>query len=238
MMIKLILLDIIYLFMEQKTDLKVVIFDMDGTLIDSERLHKLVQSDVLAKFGVKFLDDDYVEFVGKRASELWEFLKEKYNLAPSVDELISMNRKEYYEFLKRKEGVFLMDGVFDFIIDLKKRGLFLAIGTSASRRTLDLVLDVFNLRNVFDFSVTADDVKFGKPNPEVFLKIVDYFGVSPDNCVGFEDALHGIESAHNAGIKCIAFSNHGNNLQDISGADFILDDYESFSFEKLIEVIN
>jgi len=218
--------------------LKVVIFDMDGTLIDSERLHKVVQTDVLSKFGIEFKDEDYVAFVGMPARDLWGYLRDKYDIDLSVDDLIGMNRKEYYRFLRNKEGVFLMDGVYELILEIKKRGFFVAIGTSAGRKTLDIVLDVFDLHNVFDFSVSADDVVFGKPNPEVFLKIADFFGVNSNECIVFEDAVHGIEAAKSAGMKCIAFVNRGANLQDVSKADFVLDDYEKFSVDRLVDIFN
>ncbi len=116
---------------------------------------------------------------------------------------LSLRKEVLYRELILHDHIQPLPGVVEWLSELRSAGVPCAIGSSTPRRNIECVTDALNLRDSFVATVTAEDVTHGKPHPEVFLKAAQKLGVSPRQCVVFEDAHVGIEAARAAGMKVV-----------------------------------
>lgn len=203
--------------------IKAVIYDVDGTLVDSEPLHVAAWDEALKQYD-HTLQDLSKEFIrtmaGKKpiviAAEMVSVLK--LDLKPDI--FLEIKAKAYLALartnLKETEGAIAS------VKRLKQAGYRLAIGTSLDRDLLNSILGTFSIKNSFEVIVTGDQIKKGKPDPETYLKVIELLGLLPRECVVIEDAQSGIESAKVAGTYCIAIENPHAITQDTSRADIVL----------------
>lgn len=129
-----------------------------------------------------------------------------------------------------------MPGVEEFLQELRNAQIHKGLSTSSPRDIMHKVIGSFELHSHLPVLSSADDVKHGKPAPDIFLRTAELLGVAPENCVVFEDAAHGITGAKAAGMKCVGYSQNGANRQDISGADKIIDCYTNLTLKELHEL--
>ena len=209
------------------------IFDLDGVLIDSSRIHYRGWKDVLKGFGK---DVDYetfrTTFFGKRGVDTLEALfgKGKFN----DEEVRQLSDEIDSNFVKTVAEIGLpIPGALEFVRGLKAAGQKIALGTSAPRQNVDAFLEAFSLRGIFDKEVCGDDVSHGKPNPEVFLKAASGLGEAPGDCVVFEDSLPGVTAAKAAGTVCVALLTT-TTRDTLSKADFFISDFLDDTLKKII----
>jgi len=215
--------------------MKAVIFDMDGVIIDSEPLHLKVEREIVEEFGGKLSDEEYEEFVGTSDYHLWSSLKKRYNLKPSVEELIALKKQRFAENIDK---VKLVDDFFDFMLELYNRQYLLALASSNNRKIIDMVIEKFKLNKYIKTSISGEEVLKGKPNPEIFLKAAKKLKVHPGNCLVIEDSHAGVQAAKAAGMKCIGFKNPNSGNQDLYDADLIVERFGELninSIEKLMQ---
>jgi len=212
---------------------KVVIFDMDGVIMDSETMVFGLMSKLLKKYNINFTRKVFNTTIGMSGKSFFKFIKEKYNLPEpytfygsqySVDEEIAA-----YKHMKP------LDGVMEFIQDLLKNNIKTALATSASKRRMCAAIDEFKLHGLFEATISADDITESKPDPTIFLTAANQLGVSTADCVVIEDAPNGIKAAKAAGMKCIAITTtlSEDKLQD---ADLIINNFDEIN-HKTIENI-
>jgi HAD superfamily hydrolase (TIGR01509 family) len=182
--------------------IKGVIFDLDGTLIDSMWIWKEIDIQFLSKRGIELPDDLQKAIEGMSFTETAIYFKERFSLKESIEAIKAEWNAMAYEFYTNK--VPLKDGVMEFIKDLKDRGLKLGIGTSNSRELAIEVLKRHNILPYFDTLRTSCEVKKGKPYPDVFLKVAEDLNITPEKCLVFEDTYAGVLAAKRAGMKVIA----------------------------------
>lgn len=185
--------------------MKAVIFDMDGLLVDSEPIQFETSKLLFRRYGHRFTVRHLRKFLGVRLVDELTALKHRWQLSPGVDEL-QMERKDIFLKLVRKK-LQLSHGVSELLAFLRKIDLPIGLGTSADRWFVDEVMEKFDIRHYFDVIVEADEVKKGKPNPEVYLKVAEQLKISPENCLVLEDAVNGVAAAKNAGMVCFAIPN-------------------------------
>ncbi len=201
------------------------IFDMDGTLVDNMRFHTEAWGKMLAENGIEMNAHDFlVKTAGKTNREIMPTV-----FGDISDEKIEElgNRKEslYQElFLPERKTV---AGAIEFLEESEKLGIKLAVSTAAPIVNVEFILDGLDLRKYFQAVVTAADVKFGKPNPEIFLKSAEQIGVEPRNCIVFEDAIGGFEAAHRAEMKSIGIATV-NSIEEILKLDSVVEAHENF----------
>lgn len=218
--------------------IKAVIFDMDGVIIDSEPLHQKIELVMFSDLGIKVPFEEHCTFVGTTTRNMCTKLKEKYGLKQTVDELVNMKDERYIDYLRKNENndVLPVPGVLELIRELYDKGIKLAIGSSAPMREIELVLDTFKIRQLFDAIASGEEVPNSKPAPDTFLLAAQKLGVKPLDCLVIEDSDNGVRAAKNAGMKCIAYRNPHTKPQDLSFADVLVDDIRKISYEMIMNL--
>ena len=182
-----------------------VLWDMDGTLVDSEEYHWLSWRDTMAAEGIPITHDQFVVTFGQRNdSILPRWLGD--GATPDRIQRIGDAKEELYRKLVREGGLVPLPGAADWVQRLQAESWRQAIASSAPRANLDVVLEVIGLARCFDALVSAEDVTVGKPDPQVFLKAASRLGMPPSQCVVVEDAAAGVEAARRAGMRSIGVS--------------------------------
>lgn len=211
---------------------RAVLWDMDGTLIDSEEFHWIAWRDTLAKEGIAISQEQFLRSFGQRNDTI---LREWLGAAatPERIEQIGNAKEEVYRELVRKNGMQALPGVADWIHSLHKEGWLHVVASAAPRENIQIVLDALSAGDWFQAIVSAEDVRCGKPDPDVFLTAACRVGVPPARCVVVEDAAAGIEAARRAGMRSIGVSRNGKHLP----ADVVvksLDLLASDAFDQLL----
>lgn len=179
--------------------IKAVIFDLDGTLVDSMGLWKDIDIEFLSARGIPYNDNLQEEIEGMSFTETAIFFQERYRLEESVEELKviwnGMAKHKYrYEVLPKP-------GAIDFLKYLKAQGIKMGIATSNSEELIQAVNEAWHFDTYMDCIVTSCSVNKGKPAPDVYLEAARQLGVEPKDCLVFEDIVKGIEAGKNAGMK-------------------------------------
>jgi HAD superfamily hydrolase (TIGR01509 family) len=185
--------------------IRALIFDMDGLLVDTETLAYGAMDAFLAKLAVERRQDIHDQMLGRRVPEAMAIIKEGYGLPHPVEDLIAD-----YTILRRHAlvgNVRPMPGAIDAVRFGHDAGLKVGLASSGLRDQVTLSLNEAGLRGMFEVEVTGDDVTRGKPAPDLFLKAAEGLGVDPADCVVFEDAPAGIAAAVNAGMRAVAVPN-------------------------------
>ena len=199
--------------------MKAVIFDMDGTMFDTEKLWGDVTRKLTEKYGVTWDENVRIGMMGKKDSEALAIMRDYFKLDVSVDELVATRRTMILEDLSL---VRMNPGLLELLDLLEAKGIKKAIATSSFREFTDTLIAQFGLRSRFEAIVTGDDVQVSKPDPTMFLKAAELLTVAPAECLVLEDAQNGVEAAHNAGMKCYAIPHDASRHHDFSKADKVL----------------
>lgn len=182
---------------------KAVIFDMDGLLIDSEPFWRKAHITVLAEDGFVITEDDVRAMAGKGTSHVVEEWRSRFgwdaHLNPKIEDRIVGRVLEEV----RRTGKEL-PGATALIRDLEKHHVPMAVASSSGPELIDAVLAKLGLRDYMQAIHSAKHEVRSKPFPDVFLSTAQSLGVSPANCLVFEDSLNGVKAAKAAGMKCIA----------------------------------
>lgn len=181
---------------------KAVIFDLDGSLVDSMWLWKEIDREYLEQFQV-FLPEDLQEKIeGMSFTETAAYFKERFHLPVSVEEIkADWNRMAWEKYEKK---VTLKPGAGRFLEYCRKKKVMLAIATSNSRHLVENLVRVLGISDYFSCIQTACDVKKGKPAPDVYLSAAGLLGVNGRDCLVFEDIVPGILAGKSAGMEVCA----------------------------------
>jgi HAD superfamily hydrolase (TIGR01509 family) len=203
--------------------IRAVIYDVDGTMVDSEPLHIAAWDKTLQRYGFT-LSDVSKEFqatmAGKKPIAIAEHMINELRVPVAATDFLETKTKLFTE--AAKTGLKGMPGVTESVGRLKEAGYLLAIGTSLDRNYVNMVLGRLGLEVSFSVIVTGDQIKNGKPDPETYLTVAKQLGIDPSECVVLEDARSGIQSAKAAGAWCIAIENPNAVPQDTSEADIVV----------------
>jgi beta-phosphoglucomutase family hydrolase len=216
--------------MTQET--RAVLWDMDGTLLDSAKYHWLSWREVLADEGFELTRELFAESFGRRNdATLRAYFGEEFPL--SEVERIGAIKEARYRDMVRRQGVEFLPGVEHWLARLKADGWRQALASSASLLNVETILGGLKIADFFDATVSAEDVQTGKPNPEVFLVAAARVSVPPARCVVIEDAPSGIEAARLAGMRTIGvLSSHISLSADVVVRT--LDELPEDAFDRLV----
>lgn len=194
----------------KRTDIKAVLFDLDGTLVDSMWMWKAIDVEYLGKRGLDCPDDLQRVIEGMSFTETAVYFKERFGLADSLEEIKEEWTRMSIE--KYRHQVPLKPGAEEFLQYLRAHGIKAGIATSNGRAMVDAVLDSLQIRSYFQVVVTACEVAAGKPAPDIYLHVAQRLGVCPKECLVLEDVPAGILAGRRAGMRVIAmadaFSSH------------------------------
>ena len=206
--------------------IQAVIFDLDGTLIDSMWMWKQIDIDYLARHGHPLPEDlqDCIE--GMSFSETAVYFKERFGLTDSLEIIKSdWNRMAYDIYVN---DVPLKPGVLAFLQYLKSKGIRTGIATSNSKELLTAVLESLGITEYFDELHTSCEVAKSKPAPDIYLLVAQKLGVAPENCLVFEDIMQGIMAGKAAGMKVCAIKDEFSLKQEAekkASADWFIDSF-------------
>ncbi|MFC0602840.1 HAD family hydrolase [Streptomyces palmae] len=180
-----------------------VVFDLDGTLVDSEHRYFEAARETLARHGVTgFGWAEHSRFIGIGTRETMEALRAKYRIDADVGELLAEKDRRYLE--SAAAGTVVFPRMRALVERLHTAGYRLAVASGSSRAVIEAVLTGTGLAALLPVSVSAEEVARGKPAPDVFLEAARRLGAEPAECVVVEDAAPGAEAARRAGMRCIA----------------------------------
>lgn len=202
---------------------RAAIWDVDGTLVDTAELHFQAWVRLARELNRPFNRADFAATFGRRNPEIIGQLFSHDYSEREVAELGA--RKEDYYKAEARKGVALLPGVLPLLEGLHAAGFLQAIGSSAPRGNLDLILDLTQTARFFPAIVSMEDTQRGKPDPEVFLVAARKLNVPPTRCVVFEDAVAGVQAAKAGGMKCVAVSfvgHHADSALAKAGADLVV----------------
>jgi beta-phosphoglucomutase len=208
-----------------------VLWDMDGTLVDSEEFHWLSWRDTMATEGVPITRDQFVRTFGQRNDSILPHWLGAGAAAERIQRVGDAKEVEYRR-LVRQSGLSPLPGAAEWVRRLHQEKWRQAVASSAPRANLDVVLEVIGLAGYFQAIVSAEDVTRGKPDPQVFLSAAARLGALPSECIVVEDAVAGVEAARRAGMRSIGVGRKGSLAADIAISS--LDDLAPDAFEKLL----
>ena len=210
---------------------KAVIFDLDGTLVDSMWMWKAIDIEYLGKFGIPLPPTLQKDIEGMSFSETAVYFKETFRIKDSLEEIkADWNRMAYEKYTKE---ITLKKGAKEFLQFCKEEGIKLGIATSNSRELVDATLEALNIREYFDCVMTACEVAKGKPAPDIYLAVADKVKISPAQCLVFEDIEMGILAGKNAGMEVCAIEDEFSmNQKELKKklADYYIKDYFELNF--------
>lgn len=184
--------------------IKACIFDLDGVVVDTAKYHYLAWKQLAASLGFDFSHKDNERLKGVSRMTSLDILLSIGKIELNEEEklrLAEKKNKEYLKFIYKMEPDEILPGVKDFIEDLKSKGIKIALGSaSKNART---ILNKLEIEELFEEIVDGNMVTKAKPDPQVFLIGAELLKTKPEECLVFEDAVAGLEAAHNAGMKCV-----------------------------------
>lgn len=198
-----------------------IIFDMDGVLLDSEPMHQEIIYETFQLEGIPF-DKAYIQtLTGMSAFPMWEKVKRDAQRSESVEELIKFHRDYFFKRLPEVK-VPLVPHVKDVLEKFKNEGKHLSLASSSGRKLIDIFTQQTNIAHYFEVIMSGDDVKYSKPNPEIFLKVAQWYGLPATQFTVIEDSSNGVKAAKSAGMQCVGFQNPLSGGQDLSQADLLI----------------
>ena len=198
-----------------------IIFDMDGVLLDSEPMHQEIIYETFQLEGIPF-DKAYIQtLTGMSAFPMWEKVKHDAQRSESVEELIKFHRDYFFKRLPEVK-VPLVPHVKDVLDKFKNEGKHLSLASSSGRKLIDIFTQQTNIAHYFEVIMSGDDVKYSKPNPEIFLKVAQWYGLPATQFTVIEDSTNGVKAAKSAGMQCVGFQNPLSGGQDLSQADLLI----------------
>jgi beta-phosphoglucomutase len=211
--------------------LRAVLWDMDGTLIDSVPYHLQAWQDVLRQINRTVDHPVWQQTAGMRNSEIIPLLFP--DMSPAESTYLDRAKEARYREQIEQDGIELLPGVAEWIQRFKTRGWKQAIASSAPRENVVAIAHVLHFNGTFEAMISGADVQRGKPDPDIFLAAAQRLRVLPEECLVIEDASAGIEAAHRAGMKAIGVLNTHPQLE----ADLIIKSLEELTCEMIGNVM-
>ena len=208
-------------------DIDAVIFDLDGTLVDSMWMWESIDVEYLQRFGIDLPSDLQKNIEGISFTEAAVYFKQRFELPDSLDKIKSdWNQMAWDKYLNE---VPVKEGVIPLLQYLRQQNIPAGIATSNSRELVDLIVEKHGMQEYFDSIRTSCEVAKGKPSPDIYLLVARDLGVEPERCLVFEDVLQGVMAGKNANMKvCAVYDKYSEQDQKekIKLADYYVNSME------------
>lgn len=217
--------------------LKAILFDMDGVLVNNLEVHREAFAEFFRRYGVERSFDELSRVFGKGNDDIMGELMprdvvERVGIRELGYEKEAIYRELYAPTITPQEGL------LDLLAECEKEGVRCAVGSSGYRANVDFVLDKCHIERYFEAAVAGDEVTRCKPDPEIYLTAAAKLGVAAEECVVFEDAEAGIESAKRAGMRVVALATtFSRDFLAQTDADLIIDDFRDISVADLRNLV-
>lgn len=217
--------------------LKAILFDMDGVLVNNLEVHREAFAEFFRRYGVERSFDELSRVFGKGNDDIMGELMprdvvERVGIRELGYEKEAIYRELYAPTITPQEGL------LDLLAECEKEGVRCAVGSSGYRANVDFVLDKCHIECYFEAAVAGDEVTRCKPDPEIYLTAAAKLGVAAEECVVFEDAEAGIESAKRAGMRVVALATtFSRDFLAQTDADLIINDFRDISVADLRNLV-
>lgn len=216
--------------------IKAIIFDLDGVLVNTEKVQRDALLNVLNKLNIHPSMDETRKYEGALTEELLKgILKKRKIIGVNVKKLAEERRRLALRLIN-SEGVEVHEGIMQLLPKIKNLNLKIAVATAASRPRAELVLEKTGINKYINVLITGSDVSKGKPDSEIFLLAAKLLGVDPNECIVIEDAEKGIIAARSAGMCCIAKDD--GTKKNLSKADFVIKSFLGQDINRLIKRVD
>jgi HAD superfamily hydrolase (TIGR01509 family) len=205
---------------------------MDGVLVDTGKAHFESWRQVLVEHGVPFGQEQFQATFGMNNAGILRVLISEDIKSEEIQ--VIGDRKEELFRQAVKGNARLLPGVLEWLIRLKSQSLPQAVASSAPQANIDALVGELNLEGYFKAIVSGASMP-GKPSPDVFLEAARQIGVPAANCVVVEDAIAGVQAAHNAGMRCVAVTTT-NSADALAAADIVVDRLDGLSEEAFFSL--
>ena len=212
--------------MKLKNEVKCVIFDMDGVIIDSEEIHKKAYYETFNSINIVVSDALYKSFTGSSTINAFQRLVAHFNLNLDPEALVLEKRKRYVNFFENDPNFHLVEGVEEIIQYLFDKEITLILASSSAMINIDRVFNRFDLNQYFTAKISGADLTASKPHPEIFNKAATLGNTPKENCCVIEDSDNGVTAANDANIFVFGYANKLSEGQTLETADFVIDDFK------------
>ena len=209
---------------------KIMIFDMDGVILDSEPLHQNAREILYKKYKI-YSTENHPNPVGKSSSGFWELVAKRNGRIWDSDQM----EKEQYDLVAeqvRNNNQVKSKGLKELLCWCVQNGWLIGLASSSTRRLVEQILEALHIRQYFDVIVCGDEVKNKKSAPDIYEKVLKLAGVNRNNAFAVEDSDTGIAAAKRAGIFCYGYRNKSSGQQKLSEADEVIDHLKEIMEKK------
>lgn len=216
------------------SEIKAVIFDLDGTLLDNNEVHFKAWKKYLKESGMEISDEDFKKYISGRTNK--DAVVHLYKKEMTEDEASKyyLKKEEIYRKMY-KIDIAPIAGLNNFLKDLKTHNITMAIATSGIQVNIDFMFDHLPIKKYFKKIISSADIRIGKPDPEIFLKTAEALHTAPENCIVFEDSIAGVRAGKAEGMKVVALTT-SHKPEQLKEADMIIEDYTEIDFERLMSL--
>jgi len=204
-----------------------VVFDLDGLMFNTEEIFNETGTELLRRRGIYETQPVIDRMMGRRADEAFYEMITFCQLPETIEELKAESNEIFHKLLHEK--IKPMPGLFELLDVIEQRDLPKAVATSSGRNYLEEVLNRFDLLHRFQTTLTSEDVRHGKPHPEIYLQAAQRLNVPPEQMLVLEDSSNGTKAAAAAGAHIVSVPHQFSSRQDFTGtrhiATSLLDDY-------------
>lgn len=213
--------------------IKAVLLDMDGTIFDTESIHKVCWDKAMEEAGIPYTSSTFYDLIGLNDESTKNYLLKNFGISERKYANLSIYAYELSQKYTRENGVPVKKGFFELQKYLKEHSIKTAVVTSSVCSVAENNFKLADITIPFDVIIGGDCVTKGKPDPEPYARAAEKLGLPPEECLAVEDSTNGIKSAFAAGIKCVYIK----DIVDVPSEIRSLAAYEAQSLDKIIDII-
>jgi HAD superfamily hydrolase (TIGR01509 family) len=217
--------------------IKGLVFDFDGLILDTEAEEYKSWKDVFNSFNLELPFNEWALCVGtsNKDFDVYEYFEKKVGNIPNKEEIYKRREEK---LLQRIATLSPLPGICDLLIEAKKLNIKVALASSSSHQWVTPHLDRLGMINYFHSIHTCEEVQEVKPDPAIYINAIKALGLAPEEAVAFEDSPNGIKAAKEAGLYCVAVPNQVTIMMDTSQADLVLPTLKGVTISKIIELLD